>query len=168
MNQSPDTTDVAVPDPRSGLMVTQDVSIPDVMADALARAGVDATAVNVATTPDYWPLDLETLCVRDSNYRNAIGESPFMVITSVDYFPDDEKFKDYVGYFRAECVTEEGEFVAWTHYMAIKDSGEYGPLCQYIKDNPLPLAVKVVRVTTSNPGRSVYRPMPLMRPAASR
>lgn len=136
-------------------------SMPDAMAKALTKAGVNINAVSVPDVAIYVPVELEALCVRPSNFKDAVGETSLMVVTSVQEFPEADKYEDYLGFFRVECVTSDGEFVSWSSHMYAKATSEAGPLYAYVHAGITPFYIKVVRIKTAREGRHVFRPAPV-------
>lgn len=134
--------------------------MPDAMARALAKAGVNVHAVSTPDIAIYVPVELESLCVRPSKFKDAVGETPLMVITAVQEFPEADKYRDYSGFFRVECVTEDGQYVSWSSHMFNAETGEPGPLFGYVRAGTTPFYIKVVRIKTATEGRHVFRPAP--------
>lgn len=164
MNPTEETTEIAKrPDDRTDIATVSQVQMSQAMMDALKRSGTDIARVQVPDVPQYWPISLEELCVIPSRYRGAVGESPLLVVQAITEFPEAEDFKGYLGYFRAECVTDAGTFVAFTHYLISKDTGEYGPLAQYVRACRVPFLVKIANIQT-RAGNNMFRPLPLAAP----
>lgn len=126
---------------------------------ALARAGVKVEDVKIVDVPEYTAVTLEDICTIPSSRKGCEGESPLMVVRALTLFPEATDFKGYTGYFRVECVTEDGEFVAWTHYMFANDTGERSPLYEWVEPQTPPFLVKVANMSTRR-GFNVYRPIP--------
>ena len=139
----------------------QDVEMTPELLEALQKLGVDPNAVTAPAIPVFFPIELEDLCSQPTSYRKGLGESPLMVCQAVQQFPEADKFAGYIGYFRAECVTIDGEFVSWTHYLCHAETGEFGPLAEWVKACSVPFYSKIVHVATNSPGRTVYRPLPV-------
>lgn len=156
-NAKPEETDLVLQPTDSG----EAPVLPLAMIKALQKAGVQPHAVTVPDVPIYIPMEMDALCARPSRYRDAIGESPLMTITSVDEFPDADEFEGYQGFFRAEAVTEDGEYIAWSSHMINRETGEAGPLYAYVRDGVAPFLMRIVVVRTRKEGRKVYRPIPV-------
>lgn len=130
-------------------------------AKALMRAGVIPESVTVADVPEYVTMELEDLCNIPSARKGCKGESPTMVVTSLSLFPEADDFEGYVGYFRVEAITEDAEYIAFTHYMFRKDTGEKSPLFEWVEPQTPNFALKVAHMGTRR-GYSVYRPIPIV------
>lgn len=139
----------------------QSVALPDALVKALARSGISPDQVRVYDLPEYVEVDLELLCSKPTARKNCDGESPIMVVERVAMFPDAEDFKGYVGYFRAECSTADGDHVAFTHYLRSKDTGQMGPLAEFVSDAVVPFALRVAMMGTRK-GFHVFRPIPVV------
>ena len=164
MKPTEESTAVAkVPDSRTDIGTVNNVQMSQAMIDALRKSGTDIASVQMPDVPQYWPITLEELCVVPSDYKGSVGDSPLLVVQSLTEFPEATDFKGYLGYFRAECVTDAGTFVAFTHYLISNDTGEYGPLAQYVRACRVPFMLKITHIQT-RAGFSVYRPLPLAAP----
>lgn len=137
----------------------QTVALPQALIDALKKSGTRADAVRVYEVPEYVAMELGDICCLPSSRKGCEGESPLMVVQRLAEFPEAREFKGYIGYYRAECATEYGDFVAFTHYMRAEDTGELGPLGEYFHDAVVPFAIRIAKMGTRR-GFHVYRPIP--------
>lgn len=135
-------------------------SVQAPFAKALARAGVTPESVTVRDVPEYIAMELEDLCNIPSARKGCKGESPAMVVTSLSLFPEADDFAGYVGYFRVEAITEDAEYIAFTHYMFREDTGEKSPLFEWVEPQTPHFALKIAHMGTRR-GYSVYRPIPV-------
>jgi|SRR5215471_624451 len=137
------------------------IAISRNMLDALSRAGVSMEAVSVPDVPVYNPVELLALCRDPSSYKDAVGQSPMMVVVARTDFPDADDFDGYLGFFRCEAVTEDGDMIAWTSHMIVRDTGERGHLYSYVCDAKVPFMMRIVCVKTRKEGNRLYRPAPI-------
>lgn len=132
---------------------------PDV-ARSLHGLNIDPRAVQAAAVPFFWKIGWPELCsIPTRDPKTTV--SPVLVVVSRKEFPEAKEFEDYVGFCRCEAITEENEYIAFTTSMYYADSGEALPLYEFLKMNPMPFALRVMRQETRKPGRFVIRPTPL-------
>lgn len=128
---------------------------------ALAKAGVTLGMINIPEVPVYMQMTLDDLCVLPSKIKDCVGETPFMIVVSMDVQPEADEFEGYIGFFRAECVTLDREMVSFSHYLVSKETGELGPLARWCRACTPPFPVKIAKIKTRKAGRHVYRPLPV-------
>ena len=133
-------------------------ALPQALIDAMKRVGQDVAQVTVYEVPEYVPVEMEALCYQPSTRPDCEGESPLVVVLHTSVFPDEKKFKRSVGYFRAECATEAGDLIAFTHYLYSEKTGEKGPLADFVLSARVPFALRIARMKTAS-GFHVYRPI---------
>ena len=141
--------------------------LPDALRAALQRAGTVPDAVKVYEVPEYTLMELENLCTLPTSRKECEGESPVLIVQRYSPFPDARDFSGYVGFFRAECVNEYGDLIAFTHYMYHADTGEAGPLWDFFRAASLPFAIKIANMSTRK-GFNVLRPIPVVFDPAGR
>lgn len=150
-----DSTMTSVP----ARQTTLDLNDASFFANALIDAGVNPSDVKVAPVTEYITVELDALCSQASQRKGCVGESPLMVVTDFSLFPEADDFTGYIGYFRCEAITEDGEHVAFTHYMFNKETGERSPLFEWCEKQSPPFALKIAHMSTRR-GFSVFRPIP--------
>lgn len=137
----------------------QPVAMPQALLDALKRTGTVVAEVRTYEVPEYEAIELDVLCSLATDRKGCNGESPYMVVVNMSEFPEADDFPGYIGYTRCEVVTEEGDMFAFTHYLRHADTGEMGPLADFLHNAVPPFALKVAKMGTRK-GFTVYRPIP--------
>lgn len=139
----------------------QGPQLPEALRAVLQRTGTMPDAVKVYEVPEYAVIELENLCTLPTSRKDCEGESPVLVVQRYSTFDDANDFKGYVGFFRAECVSEYGDLIAFSHYMYHADTGEAGPIWDFFRAASLPFAIKIANMSTRK-GFNVLRPIPVV------
>lgn len=142
-------------------MAVSGIALPEAMVSELARQGIDRAQFAVRHVPHFWKVSWPELCTLRTRDERTLA-SPLCTVVEVAQFPDaPQAFDTYIGFIRAEMVTETGECLAITHSMYYSETGEKLPLTDFLTSRPTPYLIRFGYIETRQQNRHVVRPLPI-------